>query len=64
MITPMSLNGRCPSCSASLPIDPRFVVWCPECDWNADPTAEQPVAPATWFAKLTVRRRARREAAE
>lgn len=54
------MDGRCPSCSASIPVDPRFVVWCPACDWNADPEAEPPVVPTSRRAK----RAARREAAE
>jgi hypothetical protein len=29
----------CPSCSADVPTDPRFVTWCPACDWNVDPAA-------------------------
>ncbi|MFF0578041.1 M48 family metallopeptidase [Streptosporangium saharense] len=47
------MDGRCPSCSASIPVDPRFVTWCPECDWNADPTASP-----------REKRAARREASE
>jgi len=30
----------CPSCSAPLPIDNRYVTWCDACDWNVEPERE------------------------
>ncbi|MBB4920721.1 M48 family metallopeptidase [Streptosporangium saharense] len=56
------MDGRCPSCSASIPVDPRFVVWCPECDWNVDPEAEPPVAPTSWRTKRAAMERLYAEA--
>ncbi|RKS80678.1 Zn-dependent protease with chaperone function [Motilibacter peucedani] len=32
----------CPECSAQLPDDPRFVVWCRACDWNVEPRPSRP----------------------
>ena len=37
--------GRtCPSCSAPLAVDPRYVTWCPQCDWNVEPSGAATVA--------------------
>ncbi|MER7131416.1 M48 family metallopeptidase [Streptosporangium saharense] len=60
----ISVDDRCPSCSAPIPVDPRFVTWCPECDWNADPEAGPPVTPTSWRAKRAARRWERHVAAE
>ncbi len=34
--------GHCPRCESDLTTDPRFVVWCPGCDWNVDPSPPEP----------------------
>ncbi|SHM23178.1 M48 family metallopeptidase [Actinacidiphila paucisporea] len=33
---------ECPECGAMTPADPRFVVWCAGCGWNADPLPPEP----------------------
>ncbi|WP_377271538.1 M48 family metallopeptidase [Peterkaempfera sp. SMS 1(5)a] len=53
-------GAPCPTCSAPLADDLRFVVWCPACEWNVDPLAGS-VADADG---RTARRRARRRKAE
>ncbi|MFI8825596.1 M48 family metalloprotease [Streptomyces sp. NPDC053431] len=32
----------CPACGERIPVDSRFVVWCAECGWNADPGGRGP----------------------
>lgn len=32
----------CPACGERMPVDPRFVVWCSACGWNADPNDAEP----------------------
>ncbi|MEV7009697.1 M48 family metallopeptidase [Streptosporangium sp. NPDC051022] len=58
-------DNLCPSCSAPVPVDPRFVTWCPACEWNVDPTATVPVEVQAVPAETGARRRraARREEA-
>jgi Peptidase family M48 len=36
---------RCPSCGEALASAPGFVTWCPECEWNVDPS---PPAKLNW----------------
>ncbi|WP_063795892.1 M48 family metallopeptidase [Streptacidiphilus griseoplanus] len=55
-------GAPCPTCSAPLADDRRFVVWCPACEWNVDPLAES--AADTVPQGRTGRRTARRRSAE
>lgn len=53
----------CPSCSAVVPTDPRFVTWCPSCDWNVDPSAAgraEDTTPTRAARRKAARRRADR----
>ncbi|MEU8762881.1 M48 family metallopeptidase [Streptomyces sp. NPDC048659] len=34
---------ECPRCHERMPVDPRFVVWCSACGWNADPSGAEPI---------------------
>ncbi|MCC5580560.1 M48 family metalloprotease [Microtetraspora sp. AC03309] len=36
-MTPSAIVQECPQCSASISADPRFVVWCRDCEWNIRP---------------------------
>ncbi|WP_157570793.1 M48 family metallopeptidase [Microtetraspora malaysiensis] len=33
-MTPSAIIQECPQCAASITGDSRFVMWCPECEWN------------------------------
>ncbi|WP_203990662.1 M48 family metalloprotease [Sphaerisporangium rufum] len=53
-------DTHCPACAGPLTDDPRFVRWCPACDWNIDPAAAPPAPAGTGRRQ---RRAARRAAA-
>ena len=38
----MSESQPCPDCGQVIDFDPRFVPWCVSCDWNVDPTPQDP----------------------
>ncbi|MEU4113818.1 M48 family metalloprotease [Kitasatospora sp. NPDC028055] len=38
-------GSPCPRCRAALTDDPRFLAWCPACDWNLAPGADTAPAP-------------------
>ncbi|MGW2372074.1 M48 family metallopeptidase [Kitasatospora sp. NPDC001683] len=38
-------GGPCPRCRAALTDDPRFVAWCPACDWNLVPGQDRAPEP-------------------
>ena len=48
----------CPSCGATLESDPRFVTWCPACEWNLEPGAskEEPLTRRERRARERARR--------
>ncbi len=37
-VSPAEQSGTCPTCGATVPQDPRFVSWCPACEWNLAPS--------------------------
>ncbi|MFD0273477.1 M48 family metallopeptidase [Kitasatospora sp. NPDC127111] len=53
----------CPHCTASLDPDPRFTVWCPQCEWNLVPEHEA-AGQAAKDARTTARERAAAERTE
>ncbi|MEV6282346.1 M48 family metalloprotease [Kribbella sp. NPDC051770] len=42
---------RCPQCAQQIRLDPGYVTWCDQCDWNVDPTGSDHQQPA-WRVKL------------
>ncbi|MEU9887857.1 M48 family metallopeptidase [Sphaerisporangium sp. NPDC051011] len=64
MTTPPAVeaDGMCPSCSAPLSADPRFVIWCPSCSWNLDPSAGTGAVTTAPRRRAERRREARRRA--
>jgi Zn-dependent protease with chaperone function len=55
-------DNPCPSCSTPVSADPRFVSWCPACEWNVDPSAGTPAAAGARRGRSARRQEARRTA--
>ncbi|WP_405143330.1 M48 family metalloprotease [Sphaerisporangium sp. NBC_01403] len=60
----VSAGGLCPSCSAPVSTDPRFVTWCPSCGWNVDPAATGAAPRGRSARRLEARRQADRVVVE
>ncbi len=42
-LVPPPATQPCPQCGATLPINPEYVIWCDQCDWNLQPSkSDQP----------------------
>ncbi|MGV9269358.1 M48 family metallopeptidase [Kitasatospora sp. NPDC003701] len=54
----VSAPQACPHCTATIDADPRFAVWCPQCEWNLTPEPADAPATTTRRAAADARREA------